>query len=164
MPEPTGDGAPAGSPYTAPLSPNSGELGPSRQTNSSPWGTEGSVVRSVHNMSLGRFYCEEYDCGKGFSSEEHLELHMRLFHLTKVSGDSIPPPGKQSPYAPGSAMAAYTNQDVDKPTEANVSQALETGPTIPQFSHSVGHLSLLSIFRTNIQFSCSEVHLGGLRF
>jgi len=34
-------------------------------------------------MSIERFYCQEYDCGKGFSATTHLESHTRFFHPKK---------------------------------------------------------------------------------
>jgi len=41
-------------------------------------------------MSLEKFYCEEYDCGKGFSSKAILDSHTKFFHSKNVSGDFTP--------------------------------------------------------------------------
>ena len=50
----------------------------------------GPTVPDIYDMPLERFYCEEYDCGRVFSSEAHLKSHTRFFHPTKVSGDFTP--------------------------------------------------------------------------
>ena len=56
---------------------------PTRQTSVSP---EDPAISggSGSGMSIERFYCQEYDCGKGFSSKTHLESHTRFFHPKKV--------------------------------------------------------------------------------
>lgn len=33
-----------------------------------------------HNPPPRRFYCQEYECGRGFSSEAHLQSHTKFFH------------------------------------------------------------------------------------
>lgn len=33
-----------------------------------------------HNPLPQRFYCQEHECGRGFSSEAHLQSHTRFFH------------------------------------------------------------------------------------
>lgn len=53
---------------------------------------EGSSAAGVHDSSIGRFYCQEYDCGKGFSLEAHLNSHTRFFHPKKV-GNGLPSGG-----------------------------------------------------------------------
>ena len=111
IPEPTGDSAPAGSSYATPLSQNSGELGPSCRTNGSPWDTEDSVVRSIHDMSSGRFYCEESDCGRGFSSKAHLQSHTRFFHRIDVSANCTPLPLEQSPISRQPAQTMEGGED-----------------------------------------------------
>jgi len=50
------------------------------------------VVPGIHDMSLRRFYCEEYDCGGGFLSKAHLELHVKIFHPKEVGSDLSWPP------------------------------------------------------------------------
>ncbi|KAF9788544.1 hypothetical protein BJ322DRAFT_1106523 [Thelephora terrestris] len=83
----------------APQSPRNGSLAGSLAANSlrvpgegvypSTWTSgpvqthEDSATGSTHNLTLGRFYCQEHDCGRGFSSEAHLESHTRFFHQTK---------------------------------------------------------------------------------
>jgi len=44
-------------------------------------GDSGDVGTS--DPSFGWYYCQEFDCEKGFSSEAHLESHVRLFHRMK---------------------------------------------------------------------------------
>jgi len=44
---------------------------------------DGSGAAGIHDLLNGRFYCQEYDCGRGFSSEEHLHSHVRFFHPKK---------------------------------------------------------------------------------
>ena len=50
-------------------------------------GSQGAaeIVSHTNEAILGRFYCQEYDCGRGFSSKVHLESHMRVFHLEQAS-------------------------------------------------------------------------------
>lgn len=47
-----------------------------------------------NEVKSGRFYCQEHDCGRGFSSKEYLESHMRYFHSRRVSTRHmvLPPP------------------------------------------------------------------------
>lgn len=45
---------------------------------------EGSSTAGIHDLPTGRFYCQEYDCGRGFSSNEHLDSHLKFFHPKKV--------------------------------------------------------------------------------
>jgi len=62
----------------------SGEVGESSRHTSVPLQNgESSVLLGAHNLPLERFYCQEYECGRGFSSEAHLESHTRFFHRRK---------------------------------------------------------------------------------
>jgi len=58
----------------------------SRQTSVSPRDSERPIIFGGFGMTISaeRFYCQEYDCGKGFSSKAHLESHTRFFHPQKV--------------------------------------------------------------------------------
>jgi len=46
-----------------------------------PHGIGGSLTNETPS---GRVYCPEYECGRGFSSKEHLESHMRFFHSKRI--------------------------------------------------------------------------------
>ena len=61
---------------------------PSRQTSVPPRDGEDSIVFGGYGIEW--LNCQEYDCGKGFSSRAHLESHMRFFHPKKV-GIIFPP-------------------------------------------------------------------------
>ena len=87
-PDPTGGSAPAESSHAPYQLLTHKELGePSHRTNASPLDGEDSVTYGIYDMSLERFYCEEYDCGRGFSSMAYLESHTRYFHANNVSGN-----------------------------------------------------------------------------
>jgi len=45
-----------------------------------PQGADDITVSLTNETVSGRVYCQEHDCGRGFSSEAHLESHMRFFH------------------------------------------------------------------------------------
>jgi hypothetical protein len=57
---------------------------PSIWTATLPQSGEDPSHFGTHNLPLQRFYCPEHDCGRGFSSEVHLETHARFFHPKKV--------------------------------------------------------------------------------
>ena len=59
----------------------------SRRTGVSPWGDKDPAILGPYDTPLERFYCEEDDCGRGFSSKAHLKLHGKFFHPAKVSGN-----------------------------------------------------------------------------
>jgi len=86
--ETTVNNPPAESPHTNSLPLTFGELEePSRPTSAPHRDGGDSVAPVIHDMSLGRFYCEEYDCGGVFLSKAHLESHMIFFHPEEVGGD-----------------------------------------------------------------------------
>jgi len=53
---------------------------PSIWTNGPLRTNEVSATVDTRNLPLGRFYCQEHDCGRGFSSEAHLKSHAGFFH------------------------------------------------------------------------------------
>ena len=76
---------PVGSSSATPLLWAPGEVRyPSIWTNGPLRTNEVSAAVETRNLPLGRFYCQEHDCGRGFSSEAHLESHARFFHQKKV--------------------------------------------------------------------------------
>jgi len=72
---------PAESSHITYLSQASGEAG--GPTNELSQGSKSSVALNIHDLPLGRFYCGEYDCGRGFSSKAHLDSHTMFFHPKK---------------------------------------------------------------------------------
>ncbi|KAF9644247.1 hypothetical protein BDM02DRAFT_1054294 [Thelephora ganbajun] len=103
--------APAELPYATSFYQASGELEePSRQTNFSPQDSEDSVAFDTYDAQFGRFYCQEYDCGRGFSSEVHLESHKRFFHPKKPTRTTK---GEEEPTALSNGILEVT----EKPTE-----------------------------------------------
>ena len=91
VPDPIGESAQAESSHATPQSPAPGWLGePSHGTNVPPQDSYGLVTSGIYNMSLERFYCDDFNCGRGFSSKAQLESHTRFFHPNNVSGAFTP--------------------------------------------------------------------------
>jgi len=56
---------------------------PSIWTNGPLQANEDSAGVGTSNSSFGWYYCQEFNCERGFSSEAHLESHVRIFHQMK---------------------------------------------------------------------------------
>lgn len=96
VPEFIGNSTLAESPRAPSLFLTSGEPEePNYRTNATPQDYEDSTVLDTYDVRLERFYCEEHDCGRGFSSKAHLQSHTRFFHPTKV-GDNFTPPSQNN--------------------------------------------------------------------
>ena len=61
--------------------------------------TEDTTLSTPNETKSERVYCQEYDCGRGFSSKAYLESHVRYFHSKWVSTCHIalfiPPPERE---------------------------------------------------------------------
>jgi len=83
VPRFTSSSAPAELSHAPPLCQTSGGVEESSHRSNVPSQDSENSAPLYANMPPGRVYCQEYDCGRGFSSEAHLESHTRFFHPRK---------------------------------------------------------------------------------
>ena len=87
MPHSPRSSIPLESPPATPLLWTPGEVRyPSIWTNGPLQANEDSADVGTSDLSFGWYHCQEFDCVRSFSSEEHLESHVKLFHQMQVGG------------------------------------------------------------------------------
>jgi len=84
-------------------------------------GSDGTTASKTNETESERAYCQEYDCGRGFSSKPYLESHMRYFHSRRPQ--QIADEQETSPSSEGV---------VERPTEP---RPLETPTSMGTLTH-----------------------------